>query len=450
MARAEALERRLADADADRDRLRRYGRDLATQNDELRARVPDAPSAPILEGDPILQWEADARGDRAGQRVHGRSALDRPRGALPVLLRWSPLTVGGYRDRLTVDVATRNVEQGWINRVEDEEGLVTARLAKPEVEAADAAVRRITRSCSMRHRSTRLWRRQRGPARSYGSAMASMTPSLSSVPSGRRSTSSRCHAHATDNPDADSTTTFRGRLAHLKAQWRGMVDGRRHRILRRGAFVYVTIAGGLVQGLSVLVALGAVVVVIWHPWQQSPKPRLHRDMRVKGRETDCAVIGIRRPLDHDAIVVDALNLARQGAPRADDAYWSRELVRGGKYARPTDAERLEFEQSVLAYEPSVRAWVESVERWIAVRTTFLQAEVIQRNPRPVDATDARNLSSTSRRRSAKSRTSPPRRNFQSRRFSRSGRPGCTSCVASGTAPAHRCLARRRSEAHPVA
>lgn len=142
--RTAQLDRELVDANADRERLQRYSRDLLTQNQMFREGEAHVPPPPILEGDPMIQWVTDAK-----------TAIDHARetvGLLPVIAREAlfqqyhdgqPLTVGGYQDRFPVHVAQTHVEQGWLTRVEDAEQMVTPRTIKPEVDAADSALRRV-------------------------------------------------------------------------------------------------------------------------------------------------------------------------------------------------------------------------------------------------------------------------------------------------------------------
>jgi hypothetical protein len=151
---AEALEeadRRLAahakelgDLRATVARLSHYSKSLAAQNDELRSRVQDAPPPPELEGDENAYYIAEAENaiDRASQLM----------AELPEIVREAlfhryrdgqALTVGGFNDRFTVDMARTQVELGRLNWLENEEQQVHPRVENPAVGKADDALARV-------------------------------------------------------------------------------------------------------------------------------------------------------------------------------------------------------------------------------------------------------------------------------------------------------------------
>lgn len=141
---ANRLRTAVADLEEERDRLRRYTRELAAQNEQLRELVPDAPPPPNFEDDENAQYLAEAA---AAIDVAARHMSRLPAIACEAIFRHfldgQPLTVGGQLDRFSVHVATQNVEQGYVDWFEDEAQAVTARKAQPDVDAAFSALTRV-------------------------------------------------------------------------------------------------------------------------------------------------------------------------------------------------------------------------------------------------------------------------------------------------------------------
>ncbi len=144
VAAAERHERELGDLRDETQRLSRYTRDLATQNEQLRQRVQDAPPPPQLEGDELGQVIVDAEAAIAVAVRHI--------GKLPGVAREAifqqfhshdSLTVGGAGDRFTYETARDAEERGYVQWREDEPQLVDPRTAHPDVDAAMAALRSV-------------------------------------------------------------------------------------------------------------------------------------------------------------------------------------------------------------------------------------------------------------------------------------------------------------------
>jgi hypothetical protein len=140
--RAAAVQRALAAAEEARDRLQRFSRELKTQNEQLRERVKEAPPPPELE-------ERDEAAQGIAQARAAIEVAQKHMGELPAVVREGlfqyhhdgrPLTVGGIKDRYSVDEARKWVEHGYLTWVEDEPQMVTPRTAAPEVDEADSAV----------------------------------------------------------------------------------------------------------------------------------------------------------------------------------------------------------------------------------------------------------------------------------------------------------------------
>src|ERR1035441_8376550 len=81
------------------------------------------------------------------------------------------------------------------------------------------------------------------------------------------------------------------------------------------ALVWMFASQGVAAGLVFAVALAAIVVAVWNPWEQHPRPELH--LLVDGQTaTGTVLAGRRRVLDTAALLEDALretDLATNGS-----------------------------------------------------------------------------------------------------------------------------------------
>jgi hypothetical protein len=140
----DALQKESSDLTQDRDRLRKFTRELATQNEQLRARVPEAPAAPQMEGDETAQAIAEAESAIEVAQNHLKELPDIVRESLFQYYHdGRPVTVGGLTDRFATDTARVNVEQGYLSWVEDEPQTVTPRHQQPQVDNAESALRSV-------------------------------------------------------------------------------------------------------------------------------------------------------------------------------------------------------------------------------------------------------------------------------------------------------------------
>jgi hypothetical protein len=128
-----------------RARLERFGRELRTQNEQLREQVSNAPSSPTLD-------ETDETTRAIGEAKAAIEVARRHMQDLPPIVREAlfqqyhdarPLTVGGYSDTFSTDVARQNVEQGYLTWIEDSEQMVTPRTDQPTVDDADSSLRSL-------------------------------------------------------------------------------------------------------------------------------------------------------------------------------------------------------------------------------------------------------------------------------------------------------------------
>ncbi len=141
----------------------------------------------------------------------------------------------------------------------------------------------------------------------------------------------------------------------------------------------VVVGAGVV--LATLATIASVALQVRNPFEPRPKPLL--TLRpVDGEETtNFAITAVRRPVDVEAVVEEALATARALAK-------STGIVKLYEFAKPTQADHDKFEEALTTYADDVRAWAQESETWLRTRATAFVADVVQHNPTSVDAIDA--------------------------------------------------------------
>ncbi len=146
--------------------------------------------------------------------------------------------------------------------------------------------------------------------------------------------------------------------------------------------VWAWFTQGLITAVSLTVALAAVVVPVWNPWQK--RPRIGVELRRLGGGQ--AVVGVRRPLDIERLVEDALAHARAEEP---DERTGQGAVAMMVWAPVTREDRRLFAQRVEQYGKEVRSWVQRVDAYITEQSRQLVAQLRISNETRVDALNAR-------------------------------------------------------------
>jgi len=148
------------------------------------------------------------------------------------------------------------------------------------------------------------------------------------------------------------------------------------------AIVYVSLNESLATVIAIVAAIAAVVVVIWNPFAARPRP--HLLLRPSGAEavTNVALGDHWRPVDIDAVVDTAEQIARPSSMGA--LRWL-----GGFAAKPTDSDLATFRSEVDEYLVEMRTWAEAAAEWLATHASVLDCHVFQENDSAVDAEDAK-------------------------------------------------------------
>jgi hypothetical protein len=143
---------------------------------------------------------------------------------------------------------------------------------------------------------------------------------------------------------------------------------------------YVAVDESLAGGVVALIAVAAAVFTVWNPFADRPHPQL--GLEVGGEEMGEVMLGATRPVDVEAVVINAKTRAEVSTPSA--------LVSVlGQYQKPTEADYAKYADDVEGYTDRVREWVTEADVWRRVRACLLEATVVQHNPSTVDAEDAR-------------------------------------------------------------
>lgn len=152
-------------------------------------------------------------------------------------------------------------------------------------------------------------------------------------------------------------------------------------LLAVAGVLYLVFAGGTTDALVVLATIAAAAGTFWDPRKDRPRPTL--TLRVDGAEREEPVLlGVRRPLDLDLLVEDAVRTAAAASTRSTAAV----AITGRLPATARQRER--FQSEVEEYGGAIRSWLEDVDAWRRGRAALLDAEVIQRNRSTVDAQGA--------------------------------------------------------------
>jgi hypothetical protein len=151
------------------------------------------------------------------------------------------------------------------------------------------------------------------------------------------------------------------------------------------ALVWMFASQGVAAGLVFAVALVAVVVALWNPWEQHPRPELH--LVADGQTSAGAVLaGRRRALDTSALLEDVLretDLATKGSMMMS----ASRLIQG--FVPPSAQDQREYAKLVEAYTEQFPSWLEKVDDFLIENSRLLVADVVTTNDTKLDAEDAR-------------------------------------------------------------
>jgi hypothetical protein len=148
------------------------------------------------------------------------------------------------------------------------------------------------------------------------------------------------------------------------------------------AVVWMYFAHGLAAAIVVAIPVIGVGVAAHNPWEKRPRPDLR--LESNGQETCHVVLGRRRSLSVDALVADAVRMAKESAPISNALLMGAGLI----YQKPTDADHAKFAGLVEAYGKEVRDWLADVDEFLRTQCLTLVARVVELNPTHTDAVDA--------------------------------------------------------------